>query len=109
MLLDRHRIVGAALHRRVVADDHDLAAGDPADACDQPCPRHLAVVHVAGGKLADLEERRTGIEQALDAIAGQELAAGDVPVAMLLGSALRCLGHVGAQLRGQRAVVRRAL
>jgi hypothetical protein len=26
VLLDRHRVVGAALHRGVVADDHDLAA-----------------------------------------------------------------------------------
>src|SRR3546814_3143478 len=28
VLLDRHRIIGAALHRGIVAHDHHLAAGD---------------------------------------------------------------------------------
>ena len=32
MLLHRHRVVRAALHGRVVADDHAFAARDPADA-----------------------------------------------------------------------------
>ena len=34
VLLDRQRIVGAALHRRVVADDHHLPARHAADAGD---------------------------------------------------------------------------
>ena len=34
VLLDRDRVVGAALDGRVVGDDHDLAAADPADAGD---------------------------------------------------------------------------
>ena len=34
VLLDRHRVVGAALDGRVVGDDHALAAADPADAGD---------------------------------------------------------------------------
>ena len=108
MLLDRHRIVGAALHRRVVGDDHHLPPRDAADAGDHPRAGHLAVVEVAGGELADLEERRAGIEQPLDAIAGQQLAARDMALAMLLGAALRRLGDILAQLLGQRAVVRRA-
>ena len=33
------------------------------------------MIEVAGGELADLEERRAGIEQPLDAVAGQQLAA----------------------------------
>ena len=36
MLLDRHRVVGAALHRRVVGDDHAFLPRDPADAGDHP-------------------------------------------------------------------------
>ena len=75
MLLDRQRIVSAALHRRVVADDHHLPARHAADAGDHARARHFAVVHVAGGELADFEERRAGIEQPLDAVAGQQLAA----------------------------------
>ena len=108
MLLDRHRIIGAALHRRVVADDHHLAARDAADAGDHARARHFAVVHVAGGELADLEERRARIEQPLDAVARQQLAARDMPLAMLFGAAQRRLGDVGAQLLGQRAIMRRA-
>ncbi len=34
VLLDGHRVVGAALHGRVVGDDHHLAPGDAADAGD---------------------------------------------------------------------------
>ena len=71
VLLDRQRIVGAALHRRVVADDHHLPARHAADAGDHARAGHFALVHVAGGELADLEERRAGIEQPLDALARQ--------------------------------------
>ena len=42
MLLHRHRIIGAALHRGVVADDHAFDAAHPADAGDharRPAPR----------------------------------------------------------------------
>ena len=36
VLLDRHRVVGAALDGGVVGDDHALAPGHPADAGDHP-------------------------------------------------------------------------
>src|SRR5262249_15042556 len=67
--------------------------------------RDFAVVHVAGGELSDLEERRTGIEQSLDAITWQELAAIDVALPMLLRSAHRRLGDIGAQFLRERTVV----
>jgi hypothetical protein len=44
VLLHRHRVVGAALDGRVVRDDHDLPAADPADAGDDPRGRGVAVV-----------------------------------------------------------------
>ena len=75
MFLDRQRIVSAAFDRRVVADDHHLPARHAADAGDDARARHFAFVHVAGGELADLEERRARIEQPLDAIAWQQFAA----------------------------------
>src|SRR3546814_141353 len=87
VLLDRHRIIGAALHRGIVAHDHHLAAGDAADPGDQPGAGHFTTVKVRGGELADFEERRSWIEQSFDAIAGQELAAGDVAVARFLAAA----------------------
>ena len=64
MLLHRHRVVGAALHRRVVGDDHAFLPRDPADAGDHAGGRRLAVVHAEGGELADLEEGRARVEQA---------------------------------------------
>ena len=47
----------------------------------RPGAGRLVVVQAVGGQLADLEERRAGIEQALDPVAGQQLAAGDVALA----------------------------
>ena len=79
VLLHRHREVGAALHRGVVGDDHHLAARDAADAGDQPRAGRLAVVEAEGGQLADLQERRADIEQPLDPLARQQLAALDMP------------------------------
>ena len=46
VLLDGDRVVGAALHRRVVGDDQHFAARDAADAGDEPGARRLVVVHV---------------------------------------------------------------
>ena len=75
VLLDRHREVGAALDGGVVGDDGDLATADDADAGDDPGAGRLAVVHVPGGERRELEERRPGIDEAVDAVAGQQLAA----------------------------------
>ena len=48
VLLHRDRVVGAALHRGVVGDDHALAAGDLADAGDDAGARRVVVVHPVG-------------------------------------------------------------
>ena len=63
VLLDRHRVVGAALDRRVVGDDRRPAAVDPADAGDDPAPRRVAVVELLGGERAELEERGARVAQ----------------------------------------------
>ena len=86
VLLDGERIVGAALDRRVVGDDEDLAPGDAPDARDQSGRRRLVVVTIPGGQRRELEERRVGIEQLLDALADRELALGPMPFEVL-GSA----------------------
>jgi hypothetical protein len=57
VFLDGERVVGAALHRRVVAQDHALAAGDAADAGDHACARDFVIVEAVGDELADFEER----------------------------------------------------
>ena len=65
----------------------------------------MTVVHVPRGQLPDFQEGRAGIEQPLDAVPRQELAALDVALAVLFWAALRRLGDVGAQLLGKRAIV----
>ncbi len=102
VLLHRHRVVGAALDGGVVADDHHVAALDEADARDEPGAGGVAVVQVVRGQRCDLEERAAVVEQALDALAREQLATGDVALAGCLGSAER-----GARECG-RAVPRRA-
>src|SRR5690242_15097031 len=75
MLLHRQREVGAALHRRVVRDDHALAALDDADAGDDPGTGRLAVVELPRGERAELEEGAARIDEAIDPLPGGELAA----------------------------------
>ena len=79
VLLDGHRVVGAALDRRVVGDDHAFGAADLADAGDHARARRIAVVHAVGGERAQLEERRARVEQPVDALADGQLAALPMP------------------------------
>ncbi len=92
MLLDRHRVVGAAFHRRVVAHDHDLASLDAADAGDDAGAGAGAVIHVVGCKRTNLEERGAGVDQVLNAVTGQHLAAGEMAFARLRAAAFHGCG-----------------
>ncbi|MNR35010.1 hypothetical protein D3C85_1528290 [compost metagenome] len=51
-----------------------------------------------GGQLADLEERRAEIQQAIDPFARQQLAARGMPMLGLLAAALMDAGEQGAQI-----------
>ena len=74
VLLDRDREVGPALHRRVVGDDQDFAAGHAADARHEAGRRRLVVVHAVGSERGQLEERRARVDEAFDALANRQLA-----------------------------------
>ena len=89
VLLDRDRVVGAALDGRVVRDHEQFAAVDAADAGHEARGRRVVAVHAAGGERRDLEERAAGVEEGLDALARQELAARDVLGARGLAAAGR--------------------
>ena len=69
VLLDGHRVVGAALDRRVVGDDDAGRALHAADAGDDPGARGVVVVQAVGGQRAQLEERRARVEESVDALA----------------------------------------
>ena len=104
MLFDRNRVVRAAFDRRIVGHDHAFAARDPADAGDDAGPGAFVVVHPVGGERRDFEQRATGIEQSVDAIAGQQFASVDMAGAGAFRATQRGRGQLVAQLRDKRGV-----
>ena len=107
MLFHRNRVIAAALHRGVVADDDAFPAGDPADPGDYPGRRHIAAIHAVGGELAELQKGRARVGQGAHPIPRQQLAARQMTVARARRSALLDRRHGFAQVRDQRPVVRR--
>ena len=103
VLLDRERIVGAALDGGVVGDDDAFLARDAPHARDDASRRHLALVHAVGGELAELEERRARIEEGAHPVAGKKLAARQVPLARALGPAQLGHRHGRAQIGDESA------
>ena len=75
MLFHRHRVIGAAFHGGIVADDHHLAPGDAPYPGDHPRRGRSAVVHAVRRRRADLQKRRAWVEEARDPVAGEQLAA----------------------------------
>ncbi len=98
VLLDREREVRAALDRRVVRDDHALAALDHADARDDAGARRLPVVEIPRRQRVQLEECSVGIEQPVDPLARGQLAARAVALDRLLAAAAGDEGSALAEL-----------
>ena len=95
VLFHRHREVGAAFDRRVVAHDHAFAPRDPPHACHDPRCGAGAVIEPVGREHADLEKGRAGIKKPRHPFARQDLAPALVPRAGLLATALkRTIGRV---------------
>src|SRR5690606_1265051 len=74
MLFRRHAEIGAALDGRVIGDDHDMAAGDDADAGDDPGAGRHILIFAKAGQLAKFKKGSAGIDQLLDPLARQHLA-----------------------------------
>lgn len=108
MLLHGHRIIGSALYRGIVAQDHGAAPGDIADPADDARAGNVAFIQAISGKLADFEEGRAGIEQPLDPFPGQQLAPCGMPIPRLFAAAQGRLRHTRAQFPRQRPVMARA-
>ena len=75
MLLAGDAVIGAALHRGIVGDDHAGAARDHADAGDDASAGRNAIVHAFAGQLTKLQEGGAGVHQRGDAFARQQLLA----------------------------------
>ena len=74
VLLDGHRVVGAALDGRVVRDDDAGRALHTADAGDDPGARRVVVVEAGGGQRAQFQERAAWVQESIDPLADRELA-----------------------------------
>ena len=98
MLLDRHRIVSAALDGGVVAHDDAFNAFDAAYARDDAGARGGMVIHVVSGQLRKFKKRRAGIEQLVHALARQQLATCSMLFTGFFATAERKLFDMGAQI-----------
>ena len=102
VLLDRHRVVGAALDGRVVGHDHALATVDATDATDDPGAGHRRLprraVHPVRRQRAQLQERAARVEQPVDPVAREELPAVGVLLPRGLAAALPHRREALAQL-----------
>ena len=66
----------------------------------------IAAVQAVRGEGAELQEWRAGVEEGVHPVAGEQLAAGGMPLAGLLGPAEPDLLELVPQLRGERRVLR---
>src|SRR6056297_171063 len=78
----RQRVVAATFNGGVVGDDHAFGAGDTAHAGDHASCRDFFAIDVVGGELADFQEGGAVVQEAVDALAGEQLAT--VGVALLV-------------------------
>ncbi len=105
VLLHRHRVVGAALDRRVVGNDDALATRHTTDTGDDAGARALVVVQAVGRQWGQLEERAALVEQRVDAISRQQLPSAHVALARALVATQRCLRQFLLQFVHQNGVI----
>ncbi len=103
MLLHRHRIIGAALDGGIVGDHDAFAPRYPPYSRYDAGRMHVAAIEAMGRQRRQFEKGGTGIDQQVDALAGQHLAARSVPVARDLAAAAGHLVEFAAQFGDQRA------
>ena len=91
VLLHRDRVVGPSLDRRVVRHDHHQSPAHRADARHHAARRHRFVaVQVVAGERGELKEGRAGVEEGLDALPREHLAACRVQRPRARATALVC-------------------
>src|SRR6056297_3277924 len=105
VLLDRHRVIRAALDRRVIGDHHAFHALNAAYAGNHAGRRRLVVVQTVRGQWGDFQERTAGVEQRAHAFPRQKLAACEVFLARLFRTAAPGPFEQFAQLFGKIAMV----
>ena len=102
VLLHRHRIIGAALDGRVVGDDHAFAARNPPHPGDDAGGMHVAAIEAVGRERRQFQKRGARIDQQIDPLPRQHLAAGGMSFARGLAAAAGDLVELFAKLGDQR-------
>ncbi len=97
------RVVGAALHRRVVADHDHLAARDAPDSGDDAGAGCVIVVESPGRKRGEFEEGRATVEQQLDALPNRQLPLRAMPFHRLRTAALAVVLGAGVEFGDEAA------
>src|SRR5919202_6143890 len=98
VLLDRHRVVRAALDGGIVCDDDGLFSRDAPDAGDDPGRRDLSVVHPVSRQRRELEKSCARVEEQLYPVPYWQLAALLVAPLRPLAAPATGLGGAFAQL-----------
>src|SRR4030095_328646 len=88
VLLYRDRVIGAALHRRIVRDNDHVAPRHAADGRDDAGARRLVVVQPVARERRQFEKRRTRVDEARNALAYRQLALLSMPLYVLRAAAL---------------------
>ncbi len=101
MFFHRERIVGAALHGGIVYHQHTEPARDPADAGDDAGGGHRLVIDLPASQRRELEKRGARVQQLIDALAGQQLAAGLMAGVVGRAASLGDLGNAGMEIVDQ--------
>lgn len=105
VLFHRHRVVGAALDRRLVGDDDALPPGDPADPDNDPRARRFIAVHAVRRQRGQLQKRAARVQQAVHPLARQQLAATDMAFAGTLIAPQGRSRKLGVQFGDQPAML----
>ena len=80
---------------------------DTADTGDDAAGRDIVLGHLVAGKLRQLEEWRSGIKQAVHALAGKELALADMALARSLITAYTSKRQSGSVTNAQKKLANR--
>ena len=107
VLLDRERVVRAALHRRVVRDDHAVRAPRRSRSRSRSPPTAPGPSYtLPGGERVELEEGAARVDEQVDALARGELAAGAVPLERLPRRRPRATSAVRSRSSATSSVIR---
>ncbi len=97
VLFNGERVVAAAFYRGVVCNDHAFDALDSTDTGNHAGGSDVLAIHLVGGQWRDLEKGRARVEEGVDAVTHQQLAASDMALLGLLITAFADLAEQRAE------------